>query len=281
MNAPTQPPPTTALTSAFAPPPARDGIAEAGKAWGAEFARYGPLLTRLEIDPDPLLALMGQHFVTMMSGIVELASDADGSTVMKMLEDDQHAYADSVASQREEFDRVYTRVQLAERVLNERGLRGEQKVKSREGLFELAYEYTKFLDLYRGLENTLQQVVRRGRRHRVFVEFLNAVVALALSFLFGWMAGEACHWLQAAGAPIPTALCNTVWVVTTIALFAIERKFVGPPIERWLAAQAKPAIEEACRQYYFGRTHAAFELAIVDELVKVNRARLLWARLII
>lgn len=119
----------------------------------------------------------------------------------------------------------------------------------------------------KGVARHLNAILRRGKVERVVLDALHAVLFLALfTFGFEWVGESVCGWAArlVRVQELSRRDCAALWFVVTVALFAAERWFLGPLIDRWLEQRMSRSTLKALGFYYVERTRLEYRLAILE-----------------
>lgn len=118
----------------------------------------------------------------------------------------------------------------------------------------------------KGVARHLNAILRQGKLERVGLDALHAVILLAVfTFGFEWIGDSICGWAaRLVGIQqLPRRDCAGLWFVVTVILFAAERWFLGPLIDRRLEERIYRATLKALGFYYVERTRLEYRLAIL------------------
>jgi hypothetical protein len=86
------------------------------------------------------------------------------------------------------------------------------------------------------------------------------------TFGFEWVGDSVCRWAARLFGiqELPRRECIGLWFAVTVALFAAERWFLGPLIDRWLEKRIYRSTLKALGFYYVERTRLEYRLAILE-----------------
>jgi hypothetical protein len=115
----------------------------------------------------------------------------------------------------------------------------------------------------------LASVLWRGRVVRVALEGAHAILLLLVfTFGFGLIGERACRWIARGmgSEPFADSTCVFIWAVVTILLFALERWFLGPIIDRHVNAKLEHQAEVTLGFYCVERARLEYDLDFLERL---------------